>query len=170
MQLFMRSVGPLPNQRRTPGLGFGLREAKADDVTALAEVLTASFEEDWGEQRVRDVLLEAPDVDRTWVVVRGNDVVGTASERHLDLYPGQGYVHYVGVLPSASGHGLGELVTHACLTGFAERGLEGAVLETDAFRGPAIRTYLKLDFLPEYRSEEERVAWVEALQAVIRSR
>lgn len=170
MQLFMRTVAALPTERRPLPDGFDLREATAEDGAALARVLTASFKEDWSEQRIKDVLLEAPDVDRTWVIVRAGEVVGTASERHLDLYPGQGYVHYVGVLPDAAGLGLGEIVTQACLVGFAERGLAGAVLETDAFRTPAIRTYIKLGFLPEYRSDEERVAWVGALRQFTRPR
>lgn len=33
------------------------------------------------------------------------------------------------------------------------------MLKTDDFRLPAVRTYLRIGFVPEYRSEEERSAW-----------
>lgn len=166
----MRYAGTLPTVLRTLPDGFGIRAATTDDDQQLATVLTAAFDEKWDVARVRKDLLEAPDVVRTWVITRGADIVGTASERSDQRYPQDGYVHWVGVDPSATGAGLGMLITEACLVGFTQRGLTTAVLETDDFRQPAIRTYLRLGFLPEYRSDEERLGWVTAFHALTQRR
>jgi mycothiol synthase len=152
--------GPLPAERPEPPTGR-LRHALDADAAGLADLLTAAFEEQWDVGRVRGALLDAPDVVRTWVV-EGPDghLLATASERLLpDTYPDAGYLHWVASAPAARGVGLGSLVTLACLAGFAGRGLPRAVLETEDFRVPAVRTYLRLGFVPEYRTEDERMRW-----------
>ncbi len=162
-QLFMTHPGPLEvDGDPVPALppGFELRAASASESPALSDLLEAAFDEPWGVTRTDDVLLAAPDVVRTWVVTSGGRLAGTASERLLpEEYPGQGYVHYVGVHPDFRGHRIGQVVTRACLHGFLERGLDRAVLKTDDWRVPAVRTYLRLGFVPEYRSDAERAAW-----------
>lgn len=170
MQVFMRHTGPLPTVLRQVPEGFAVREASLADDQQLSVVLTDAFQETWDTQRVRDVLLQAADVVRTWVVVRDDEIVGTASERDDERYPGDGYVHWVGVLPSVAGHGLGALITEACLVGSSERGLTTAVLATDDFRQAAIRAYLRLGFLPEYRSDEERQGWTQAFRQLTHRR
>jgi mycothiol synthase len=159
-QLFMVHPGPLPTDRPEPRQGR-LRHAVGTDADDLAVLLTDAFEEHWDGTRVRSELLAAPDVAVTWVVedpVRG--LVATASERLVpDLYPDAGYLHWVATAPAARGAGLGSLVTVACLAGFAGRGLPRAVLETEDFRVPAVRTYLRLGFVPEYRTDDERLRW-----------
>ena len=94
------------------------------------------------------------------IVTDADGVVAVASERLLPTsYPGAGYVHYVGARRRARGQRLGALVTVQCLSGFARRGLESAVLETDDFRVRALVTYLRLGFVPSYRTVEEQTAW-----------
>jgi mycothiol synthase len=138
-----------------------LRQAVDADAADLGELLTAAFEEPWEVDRVRRELLAARDVARTWLVEDPDgQLIATASERLLpDLYPDAGYLHWVASAPAARGGGLGSLVTRACLSGFADRGLSRAVLETEDFRLPAVRTYLRLGFVPESRSDEERLLW-----------
>ena len=38
------------------------------------------------------------------------------------------------------------------------------MLETDDFRVPAVITYLRLGFVPEYRDEVERLAWSQLMR------
>lgn len=160
-QLFMTHPGPLVSPVPDLAPGLELRAATVDDAAALNVVLEEAFAEPWGIDRTLSVLLAAPDVVRTWLITRSDgQLVATASERLLpEEYPGAGYVHYVGALASVSGNRLGQIVTQRCLAGFVERGLEKAVLKTDDFRLPAVRTYLRIGFVPEYRSDEERSAW-----------
>jgi mycothiol synthase len=160
-QLFMTHPGPLISPVPDLAAGYELRAAGVGDAAALNVVLEAAFDEPWGIDRTLSVLLAAPDVVRTWVITTSDgQLVATASERLLPAeYPGAGYVHYVGALASVSGKRLGQIVTQRCLQGFAERGLTKAVLKTDDYRLPAVRTYLRIGFVPEYRSDEERSAW-----------
>jgi len=152
--------GPLPADLPAPRTGR-LRHAVDTDADDLASLLMAAFEEAWDANRARAELLATPDVVRTWVVEdpQGH-LVATASERLLpEEYPESGYLHWVATAPEARGAGLGSLVTRACLAGFARRGLQRVVLETEDFRGPAVRTYLRLGFVPEYRNDDERLRW-----------
>lgn len=164
-QLFMTHPGPLTASCPIAPDGYHLRAGTRDDAHDMSDVLEDAFAEPWGVERVLATLLVADDVPRVWVVTDGLHVVGTASERLLPAqYPGAGYVHYVGVVEAARGHRLGQVVTEACLHGFSQRGLNAAVLETDDFRVAAIRTYLRIGFVPEYRSELERSTWSAVLR------
>lgn len=173
-QLFMvRPAGAGPVAIPAPPEDLRLRDAVADDAEALAGLLAAAFEERWDADRVRRDLLDAPDVVRTHVLADAEGrLVGTASERIMDEHPGAGYVHWVGVAPEARGRRLGERLTALCVAGFAERGLPAAVLETDDFRVPAVRAYLRLGFVPECRdpedrAEAERTAWSRLLPELL---
>jgi mycothiol synthase len=160
-QLFMVHPGPLSTVV-VPALdeGYVLRLAGNADIDELADVLSESYGEPWDTARVKSELMDAPDVVATWVASDSQGIVAVASERLLpSQYPDAGYVHWVGVLPRARGHRLGALVTAQCMIGFAERGLSTVVLETDDFRVPAVITYLRLGFVPSYRSVEEQQAW-----------
>ena len=159
--------GPLPPDAPVPT--GRLRPAVEGDADALGMLLTAAFEEQWDVDRVRSALLDTPDVVRTWVVENPDgQLVATASERLLpDRYPDAGYLHWVASAPTARGAGLGSLVTRACLAGFAERGPSRAVLETEDFRVPAVRTYLRLGFVPESRDDDERHRWSALLPTLL---
>jgi mycothiol synthase len=50
------------------------------------------------------------------------------------------------------------------LAHFAAAGLDQAVLETDAFRLPAVRTYLRLGFVPEPRAPGDARRWSTVLR------
>ena len=92
-------------------------------------------------------------------------MVATASARRLpDRYPEAGYVHYVGARVSERGRRLGEVVTRQVLAHFVAAGLDQAVLETDDFRLPAVRTYLRLGFVPEPRVAGDPIRWSKVLR------
>jgi mycothiol synthase len=161
-QLLMTHPGPLHDlpDVKLPA-GFELRPASTEDADAIGRLIENSFQEPWDADRVNRVLFEPADVLRVWVAVNSeHHILATASERLLpDLYGDAGYVHYVGTHEQSRGLGLGEAVTLAVLRGFSERGIVRAVLETDDFREAAIRLYLRLGFVPEYRDDSERLAW-----------
>ena len=142
-----------------------LRAATDEDAEPLARLLGAAFAPDeWDAARVRRELLDAPDVVRTWLAERDGELVGTASERLLeDATSTYGYLHWVATAPSARGLGVGAAVTSAVLVGFAEAGLDRAVLDTDDDRVPAIALYLTFGFRPDPRNAEEATAWERVL-------
>lgn len=161
-QLFMRraDLKDLPALPSLPD-GYILRLASDADADALAVVLRAAFDDEtWTTDRVRADLLDAPDVVSTFVVDFAARPVATASARlRLDRFPNSGYVHWVGALPGHAGKCLGYLVSLAVLHEFVRLGCRDAVLETDDFRLPAIKTYHNLGFQPEMRDETHEERW-----------
>lgn len=142
--------------------GDVLRVAGPNDAEALAVVLDSAFGPDapWNAAVVRRRLLDAPDVVETLLLEANGEPVATAAAR-LDPagFPGSGYVHWVGVHADHRGRSLGRIVTLAVLHRFVALGCRDAVLETDPHRIPAIRTYLRLGFVPEPISPEHKAIW-----------
>jgi mycothiol synthase len=167
-QLFMRRprLDDLPPLPRLPP-GHELRVATADDADGIAAIMASAFGPDWTVDRVRRELLDAEDVETTFVITSGGVPVATASLRLLpDRYPGSGYVHWVGVHAEHRGKRLGRAVSLAVLRRCRDLGCRDAVLETDPPRLPAIRTYLNLGFRPEHVVPEHEAVWQDILGAL----
>lgn len=171
-QLFMRrpELTSLPPLWAAPD-GYALRTAGPEDADGIAAVLASAFGPEWTARKVRDALLEAPDVKATYVVVHADGPVATASARLVpERYPGSGYLHWVGSHQQHRGHRLGALVSLAALHYFRDAGCRDAVLETDPPRLAAIRTYLKLGFLPEFVDPAHERVWREITAALAADR
>ena len=65
----------------------------------------------------------------------------------------------VGVIPEHSGHRLGKWISLAVLHYLYQQGFKCAVLGTDDFRLPAIKTYLNLGFIPIYVDDDQPERW-----------
>lgn len=128
--------------------------ATAEDVPAIARVLTAAFGEAWSEEKVRAELLEHPGVPNTFVACVDGQVVGTASYQLKEEFPEAGWVHWVAADPAFLGQGLGRGVTLAVLHAARADGKTSAGLDTQDYRLPAIRTYRGLGFEAELESGE----------------
>ena len=155
---------PLP-----PGYTLRLYDP-ARDRPSLAATLAEAFGEPWDNVRLERQLTAAPDVRAIYVVAHGDRVVGTTSSRTLrGDFPSAGYVHWVGVATAHLRRGLGAALLARTLRDFRERGDRSAVLETDDFRIPAIRSYLKFGFLPIYdaRGEDHRNRWSAVMERVV---
>ena len=167
-QLLMRrpALNDLPPLPLLP-TGHTLRPAVAADAAGIADVLASAFGPEWTVDRVRGALLDAPDVETTFVVAVDGRPVATASARLLSArYPGSGYLHWVGAHPSHRGRGLGASVTLAVLRRFRAIGCRDAVLETDPPRLPAIRLYLGLGFRPEPLDPAQKRVWQVVLDGI----
>lgn len=140
--------------------GYQLRTFLDGDESSAAETLMASFEDanlnaDW----VLKELGHHPDIWAMFVVLHGGKVVATASSKRLPDLPSRGYVHYVGTHPDHGGKALGLAVTLATLHEFVRHGCTEAILDTDDFRIPAIKTYLRLGFEPLLNDETHAERW-----------
>lgn len=171
-RLFMRRpwLDDLPTPPALPP-GYILRRYEPADLGSLATVLTRAFGETWDEQRVCERLADAPDVQAIYVVAHEQRIVATASARVApDEFPGSGYVHWVAADPDYQGRGLGLLVSERVLRHFKQAGLRDAVLETQNFRLAAVRGYLRLGFVPEYRYGDpgEQLRWARLLAQLVR--
>jgi GNAT superfamily N-acetyltransferase len=87
--------------------------------------------------------------------------VGTVTAWHNADYPDDNYgrVHWVAIVPSHHGRGLGKHLLAACLRRIARLGYDGAYLTTNPPRVPAINLYVRFSFRPDVRSTEELEAW-----------
>ena len=146
-------------------LDYSIRLYHAGDEIALANVLNSSFDDiDWPVEKVLSDLVNAPDVKAIYVATLKDIPVATASARYLpEQYPGSGYLHWVGADPAHRGHQLGYYMTLAVLHHFKDNGCRDSVLETDDYRLPAIKTYLKLGYQPEHRDPTHAERWAKIL-------
>jgi len=164
--LMRRSLAGLPPLN--PESGCRVRPLGPGEEEALTRVLQSAFpERAWTVEWVRSALTQAPDVEAVYVVELDGRIVGTASARRVpDRFPGEGYLHWVGVDPGAQGRGLGRLATLRVLHHFRDAGVASVVLETDDFRLPAIRSYLALGFAPQPVHESHPARWRAVLEAL----
>jgi mycothiol synthase len=161
------AVRPLP-------AGYEVRIARGDDDERdLALVMTAAFDEEWTVERIRTALTEAPDVLAVYVVTWQGRPVATASSRWDPAqFPDTGYVHWVGALPDHAGRGLGAALMERLMQDFRDRGYHAAILETDDFRLPAIKVYLRLGYVPVYdvKGEDHHDRWSAIFQKLFGQR
>jgi mycothiol synthase len=160
MNLVMRrsSLDHLPPMPRFPA-GYGLRTANLHDGDALTSIMVSAFGADWSLQRVLSTVLEAEDVDTTFVVTAYGVPVATASARLVSTRPESGYLHWVATHAEHRRKQLGYGVSLAVLHRLGEVGCRDSLLETQPFRIAAIRLYLRLGFVPEESHNGQTNEW-----------
>jgi uncharacterized protein (TIGR03790 family) len=141
--------------------GYTLRTYRESDMEPLAALMRDAFKDkQWTPAKLREALVDAPDVHRIFVIDYAGKPVASASVRLLpERFPDSGYVHWVAVDPAHQGQRLGYVVTLATLYEFASMGCKDAVLETDDHRLAAIKTYQNLGFVPEHHHESHLERW-----------
>ena len=103
-----------------------------------------------GKECFQPVILDYPDLvpekDLFFVVdPDGRRVATSASVCHQNK---EGYLHMVAAIPECRGKGIGHAMLSHALEMMEDRGCTHAVLTTDDFRLPAIKTYLDAGFRP----------------------
>jgi mycothiol synthase len=168
-QLVMRRarLDGLP-ERALPD-GYSCRSFLPGDEAAWESIIGASF--GWPDSAGKfDAIMRRDPAfrpKRVLFLCHGDLPVATASAWHRDGYgPHTGYLHYVGVRPERQGVRLGLHVSVACLRVMAGGGRSAAVLQTDDFRLPAIKTYLRLGFVPLLVHENQRRRWRDVRAAI----
>ena len=149
--------------------GYELRAYEPQDAESAAETLTLAFGDTWTVQKVLDELVENDFVKTMFVVTSAGRVVATASAANPKELPATGYVHYVATHPDHTGKRLGYWISLATLHEFKKLGYQDAILTTDDFRLPAIRTYLRLGFSPENTDPSHTSRWAEVLRQLQKS-
>ena len=98
--------------------------------------------------------------ESVYFVWHDNIPVATATAHYKPEYGvNTGYVHMVGVHSLHKRNGLGFLVSLAVLHHMFSEDRQDAVLQTDDFRIPAIKTYLNLGFTPEIIHQNQEQRW-----------
>jgi mycothiol synthase len=154
----IRKLKNLPELTLPPE--YELRHYEPGDESAWKRIISASFKkEDIDFQKMmRTDYPYRP--ERILFITRNNIPVATASAWYRPKWgKNSGYLHMVGVLPDHSGKKLGFMVSLAALYHMMREGKKEAVLHTDDFRIPALKTYLKLGFSPLLFHENHRERW-----------
>jgi mycothiol synthase len=143
--------------------GYTLHKFQEGDMKPLAALLAKAFENaEWTASRVREVLIDHPDVPATFVIDYLGWPVATASALLIPDGPKEtGTLHWVAADPTHAGKRLGYIVSLAVLHEFVKYGCTNADLLTDDARLPAIKTYLNLEFVPVHKDDTHPGRWAE---------
>lgn len=143
--------------------GYTLRKYREGDLKPLATLLGSAFDDaEWTDGRVREALIDHVDVPSTYLIDYGGLAVATASAMLSPTGPeGSGTLFWVAAEGAHGGRRLGYAVSLAVLHEFVQYGCHDADLLTDDDRIPAIKTYLKLGFVPVYRDDTHPARWAE---------
>lgn len=150
--------------------GFFIREATENDgadwcrccLNGVLGVHECSFDV-FKEKMLDDSTVS---VDNIFMICDSNGTVaGTATARRPteNHYEGIGILHMVAVADEYKGKGLAGPVCEAAVNRVKSMGYRGCYLSTDDFRLPAIKTYLKLSFIPIITDDEMRARWEKVL-------
>ena len=172
-QLMMfRKAAPVP-QIRMPE-GWTIRSMKSGEETVWVEICGAEFwkpEEMTAPERWQKTMGDDPGVLPEHVYFacdQADQPMATATLRllkteQLSHYPpsqaGLAYLHYVAARPEARGLGAGSAVTAHVLQSGTMLGLTDCVLTTDDHRLAAIKSYLRLGFIPVLYDETMPDRW-----------
>lgn len=150
--------------------GYGLRCYRDEsDGAAWEQIVAAAFERETeaGEFETRMKRHEAFRPERVLFAIHDEMPVATASAWDSPGWGEQtGQVHMVGVAPGHQGKHLGYWVSLAVLHQFHREGRRDAMLSTDDFRLPAVKTYLRLGFVPVLVHENQRQRWAKVFAAI----
>lgn len=156
-----------PNLENLPKLelpsGYGMRTYLEGDEIHWARIINDSF--GGGERTAQDTedQITGRDVflpDGFYFTTHRGTPVGTACAWRQSVDEKDvGYVHMVGVVAEHTGHKLGKWVSLAVLYYFRDHGFKCAMLDTDDFRIPAVKTYLNLGFIPVYVEDGQLKRW-----------
>lgn len=161
----LRMVRPdlenLPKLELPPG--YGMRTYREGDEVHWASIISDSF---GGKQRTaEDTRNEITGQERfvpdgLYFATHDGTPIGTACAWRQTVDETEvGYVHMVGVASAHTGRKLGKWVSLAVLIYFRDCGFRCAMLDTDDFRIPAIKTYLNLGFVPVYIEDGQPKRW-----------
>ena len=142
--------------------GCTLRYYQPGDGAAWEDIIADSFESEAWHGRFEEFLHKdnAFRPERVWFACRDGEPVATAAAWYRpEIGADTGYLHMVGVLATARGLGLGGQVSLACMHQLVREQRTDVILQTDDFRIPAVKTYLKLGFHPRVTHDSHPGRW-----------
>ena len=148
--------------------GYVLGHIPSSECQRVATLMAKAFPGGpWDRDRVARELSAAAGVEQIYVVTYNCEIVASAAARRFSDFPGSGYVHLVAVDPAHRGQRLGEIVTGAVAAFFSSSDLRDVVLETGDENLRAVKTYLRVGFVPVYRHHDDPLRWSKVLRALL---
>jgi mycothiol synthase len=152
--------------------GYELRPLKDGDEDGHVAVMNEAGFSTWGKKNLKmwHDTYALPDGIFVIEYKKDNSIVATAMANHkpTELHPGAGELGWVAASKDHAGKGLGMAVCYAVVQRYLDAGYKDIFLNTDDNRLAAIKTYLKMGFVPfvytntmeeRWRSVCEKLKW-----------
>jgi len=153
-------LGAPPVPRLAPG--YGLRTYLPGDEPRFYEVMALSGWRGWDDERLKPWIARIPP-DGWWMVLHqaSQTIVATAMalHDHTDHHPFGGELGWVASDPAHGGKGLGMAVCAAVTARLIAAGYRNIHLYSEDWRLPALKTYLRLGYIPFLYLPEMHDRW-----------
>ncbi len=159
LHMILSDVTPdqIPTWQAPPG--YCLRRYQPGDEDGILRVLDAAGFDDWDAGRLGEYL-EAPERSTGTHVVTNEAAIVAVTFASQDMpIRGVGRLDFVAADPDHQGRGLGLGLCGAVTRTLLERGYVSVALSTDDWRLGAIKTYLKLGFVPKVIRQDMPDRW-----------
>ncbi|MCK9266708.1 GNAT family N-acetyltransferase [bacterium] len=146
-------VPPLPS-------GYTFRTYQPGDDKGYAEVMQSADFENWNY--VSSVLKTALPEGVFFIVhKKTNKIVATACAQNYptDIHPQGGVLGWVAVNPEHRGKNFGYIISMKAVERLIQAGYKHIFLQTDDWRLPAIKIYLRMGFEPMYYKQDMKPRW-----------
>jgi mycothiol synthase len=157
---------PRPQASDPPVVGFpdgyNLSTYKSGDEPRFYEVMDLSGWPRWKDETLEPWLMRIVPDGWFMIVHEGSqEIVATCMALHNYkwLHPFSGELGWLASDPAHAGKGLGQRVSAAVTARFIEAGYHHINLYTDDFRLPAIKSYLKLGYIPYLYTADMPERW-----------
>lgn len=142
--------------------GYSLRTFQPEDAPEYFKLMAAAGFENWNNETL-EIWLAKVLPDGFFFVVHEltGKLTASAMATHnpSDLHPCGGELGWLAGSPEHTGKGLGMAVCAAVTTRFINAGYRKIYLKTDDWRLPALKTYLKLGYLPFLFTHDMEKRW-----------
>lgn len=142
--------------------GYRLRTYERGDEPGFYRVMARAGWPGWTDEKLQPWLERV--LPRCWFLIideNSNEIVATAMglHDHTELQPFGGELGWVAADPAHAGQGLGRAVSAAVTRRLIEAGYENIHLYTEHWRLAALKSYLKLGYLPFLYAPEMSARW-----------
>jgi len=143
-------------------LGYALRTYRRGDEARFYRIMELAGWPGWNDEKLRPWLSRIP--PESWFMVvheESNEIVATAMALydHSELHPSGVELGWVAGDPAHADKGLGMAVCAAVTARLIEAGHRNIHLYTEHWRLPALKTYLKLGYVPFLHRPEMLERW-----------
>jgi mycothiol synthase len=161
LELFL----PIHNKRKiefsVPEIYY-LRIYTNDDKEELINLMHLAGFTDWDAEKLQQALhLTVPDGCFVLFAKNSNKCVATMMARHLsdERHPCGGRIDWLAAAQEHQGRGLGFIVAAAATNRLIEINYRNIYVTTDDHRLPAIKTFIKLGFIPDLYRKDMFARW-----------
>lgn len=141
-------------------LGYTLRTYQQGDEIRFYKIMELAGWPGWDDEKLQPWLERI--LPEGWFMAiheESSEIVATAMALRSEMYPSGGELGWLAGDPAHAGRGLGMAVSAAVTARLIEAGCRPIHLYTEDYRLPALKTYLKLGYVPFLYTPEMPEHW-----------